>query len=440
MPPLGTAPQHPQHPHIPNPLLPLAPSGARGRSGIRAPSQPKPPVGLNCRSWVSPSLFLFANGRRQWLSHFLHLCKRLGLFKRRHGAGAGAAACGPAQSRRRTEGLRGGRPRPRCRELSALPGGRSGGSAGERRGRARAGRVAFVRRSSPAPARQRRRRPRPIGCARGNVTAAGPAPDAPVGAGASRCAAGCRADGARGPSAAARAGRGAAVAAGQVREGWLPLTGACGPGVRGRHGRKEGEQRGAGLSEGSSRCPRFSRGCPSAGGAGGRCRPAGSPVPLVGRADEPARRPPLPSAGPLTCRGPAGRPAQRDRARGSVAAPGPAGGARRKSLCGLRNRYLRVLEWPGRYRSPGAAFLCPGLARPGGSCHPSAPGGQAAPALERVAGPLEPRPSLPAREKRVNSALRPDSPACGTRTVLFVVVFLSPVWPCVSRPSSSGIL
>lgn len=43
-------PSIPSMPSMPTPLLPLAPSGARGRSAIRAPSRPKPPVGLNCRS------------------------------------------------------------------------------------------------------------------------------------------------------------------------------------------------------------------------------------------------------------------------------------------------------------------------------------------------------------------------------------------------------
>lgn len=76
--PRGASPQHPRHagprsPASPSPLLPPALSGGRGRSGIRTPAQPKPPVGLNCISRVSPCLFLFANGRRQWLSHFLHL-------------------------------------------------------------------------------------------------------------------------------------------------------------------------------------------------------------------------------------------------------------------------------------------------------------------------------------------------------------------------------
>lgn len=80
---IPSAPAEPP-PGVPS-IHPPAPSAG---PGVRTPPQPKPPVGLNCVSRVSPSLFLFANGRRQWLSHFLHLSQRLGLFKRRH-AGAG---------------------------------------------------------------------------------------------------------------------------------------------------------------------------------------------------------------------------------------------------------------------------------------------------------------------------------------------------------------
>lgn len=121
-----------------------------------------------------------------------------------------------------------------------------------------------------------------------------------------------------------------------------------------------------------------------------------APVSLRGGRPFPRRRP---AAGPLTCCGPTGRPEQRRTGRGapseSVAVPGPAGGAGRKPLCGLRNRYLRVSSsdpgatgrlGPPSSGRPSAATLRPRGA--GGTC-------------PRASGRREPSANLPAREKEL---------------------------------------
>lgn len=157
-------------------------------------------------------------------------------------------------------------------------------------------------------------------------------------------------------------------------------------------------------------------------------RGAETPPPPAG----PARRPPLPSATPLTCPrpcGPAGAAGRSGRGApsGSVPVAGPSGrpapvwvGRGRKPFSALRNRYLHVSSSdPGRYRSLGASFW-PGLGAAGRQLHPQAPGVAAAPALEQRAGGCQ-VPTNPKGREGSNSV--PGSTACEISSVSFPLLF-----------------